>query len=66
MSNYDEMMAKALVQETEFLEEDGAIKNEHGVYVYRSACGNHILSLDMFLLHYKQWLIENRYVKEID
>lgn len=46
-------------------EEGDGVANEHGVYLYTSQNGNHIISLDYFLCSYKNWLIENKIVKEI-
>lgn len=46
-------------------EEGSGEANEHGVYVYTSANGNHLISLDFFLCSYKDWLIDHRIVKEI-
>lgn len=54
-----------VVVERQFLQEQGAIMNPHGVYVYQSSCGSEILSLDHYLREYKQWLIDNNYVKEV-
>jgi len=49
--------------EVQFLNEEGGEKNEHGAYCYQSQNGNHLISLDMFLASYKQWLIDNNIVK---
>lgn len=66
-NNLEQLWAKALTQEHEYLEseEGNAVQNEHGVYAYQSFDGSHLLSLDFFLLRYKEWLIENGYVKEL-
>lgn len=55
-----------VVTERKFLEEREAVKNEHGVYAYQSKDGAEIMSLDHYLRDYKDWLIENKYVKEIN
>lgn len=55
-----------LKNETAFLEGDGdGVKNEAGSYCYVSQDNNHYIALDFFLMYYKQWLIENKIVKEI-
>ena len=51
--------------ERKFLEEYEAIKNENGVYVYKSDCGKEIFSLDHYLCEYKEWLIKNGYITHI-
>ncbi len=61
----DKYLDELTKHEVKFLKEQGAEKNEYGTYVYRSANDNHILRLDMFLSHYREWLIENKIVKEI-
>ncbi len=46
--------------------DDGnAIENKYGVFAYQSADGNHIISLDSYLADYREWLIANKFVKEI-
>jgi len=40
--------------------------NANGVYHYESKDGVHIISLDHYLLEYKQWLIDNNYVKPLN
>lgn len=49
--------------EVKFLEENQAVKNEHGVYLFISQNGQDRISLDFYLLEYKNWLIENKIVK---
>lgn len=49
--------------ERKFLEEQETIKNEHDVYVFTSYNGMEIISLDFYLLDYKNWLIENKILK---
>lgn len=63
----EEQLREMTNNEVAFLmsEEGGGETNEHGVYSYTSANGNHIISLDFFLWSYKQWLIDNKIVKEI-
>ena len=51
--------------EDEFLKENDGEANEHGVYVYQSPSGNHIMNLSMFLRSYRDWLIEHKIVKPI-
>ena len=48
--------------ERKFLQEQGAIQNEHGVYAYQSIDMTEIMSLDHYLREYKEWLIKNNYV----
>lgn len=62
-----EQLKEMTKNEVAFLmSDDGdAEVNEHGVYLYTSHNGNHIISLDYFLCSYKHWLIENGIVKEI-
>lgn len=52
-----------VIIERKFLEEQGAVQNPHGVYAYQSADGTEIMSLDHYLREYKEWLIENNYLK---
>mgnify|MGYP000902156127 CR=1 FL=1 len=51
--------------EVAFCEELDFEMNEHGVYIYESSNGNSSLNLPMVLQHYKEWLIENKLVKEV-
>lgn len=52
--------------EVAFLEGEGeGEKNEHGTYIYISHNKNHSIRLDLFLQHYKQYLIDHNIVKEI-
>lgn len=44
--------------EREFLNEMEAEKNNNDVYVFTSQNGKEHISLDYYLLEYKQWLIE--------
>lgn len=53
--------------EVSFLEQEhNGEKNEHGAYCYVSQNGNHHIALDMFLRSYRDWLVENNIVKEIE
>lgn len=51
--------------EDKFCKEIECEKNEHGVYVYTSSNGAHIISLNYILLEYKNWLVENKILKQI-
>ena len=61
----DKFFEELIKNEVEFCEELGLEKNEHGVYIYESSNGNSSMNVPMVLQHYKEWLIENRLVKEI-
>lgn len=63
----EEQLEAMTKHEREFLEseEGDGVKNEYGVYVYKSHDERHIISLDYYLASYKSWLIENNIVKEI-
>lgn len=60
----DALFAELTKNEVSFLREMGIPKNEHGVYAFTNHDGSFVLSLDMFLCHYKSWLIENEIVKQ--
>jgi hypothetical protein len=62
-----ELMSKRTRIEKLFLnsEAGNGVKNRHNVFIYQSSCGKHLLKLDHFLADYKEWLIENKFVKEI-
>lgn len=60
----NEYLDNLVKDEREFLESVDCIKNDAGVYLYKSADGNEILSLDHFLNSYKEYLIEKGLVKE--
>ena len=49
--------------EREFLIEKEAETNIHGVYLFVSQNGYERISLDLYLLEYKEWLIEKGHVK---
>jgi hypothetical protein len=59
------LLEEHLKHETKYLKENDFVTNPHGVYLYVSADGFHRLSLDGVLNDYKQWLIDNRIVKEL-
>ncbi len=61
----DEKIKKLTEHEETFLSETKCEKNEHDCYVYISQNGYERIALDLFLLEYKQWLIENKIVKLI-
>ena len=61
----DNRLLEMVKTERKFLEQQEAEKTEAGVYVFTSSNGNEHISLDFYLLEYKQWLIENKIVKEL-
>jgi hypothetical protein len=63
----EEQLKEMTKNEIAFLqsEEGDGECNEHGVYLYTSGNGNHIVSLEFYLCSYKNWLIENNIVKEV-
>jgi hypothetical protein len=63
----EEQLKEMTKNEVAFLksEEGDGETNEHGVYLYTSANGRHMISLEYFLCSYKNWLIDNGIVKEI-
>jgi hypothetical protein len=52
-------------KEVAYCKENDMIKNQFGAYIYLSADGKQSIRLDGILRDYKQWLIDNGYVKEI-
>lgn len=50
--------------ELQFCEEIECEKNEHGQFIYESSNGNHSMNLPYILQDYKQWLIDNKILKE--
>ena len=66
-SRLEEARAHKLRLEKLFLESEwgNAVKNKTGVYAYQSKDGNHMMRLDDYLSSYKEWLIENKFIKEI-
>ena len=61
--NPRERISNLVKTEREFLAEKEAEINEHGVYYFVSKNGLQHISLDHFLLEYKEWLIEKGQVK---
>jgi hypothetical protein len=56
---------EATKHEVAFLEGEGqGHKNANGAYCYQSNDGNDLIALDFYLMHYKQWLIENKILRE--
>lgn len=51
-------IAELVKTEREFLKEMETEKNNNDVYLFTSENGKEHLSLDFYLLEYKQWLIE--------
>lgn len=49
--------------EVEFLKSEGIPTNQHGVYLFESQDRTTTISLDLFLMSYKDWLIENKIVR---
>jgi microcystin degradation protein MlrC len=64
IQKFEALRKEIVQQEVEYLQQDGAILNEHGAYCYQSADGNHLINLDAYLNSYKEWLIEKGYVTE--
>lgn len=60
MKNLEELT----INETAFLKGLEIPCNRYGVYVFVSTDGTVSLDLQFILLEYKQWLIENKIVKE--
>ena len=60
----NKIFEELIKNEVEFCEELGCEMNEHGAYIYESTNGNSSLNLPMVLQHYKEWLIENKLVRE--
>lgn len=63
MSNIDNFFMELTKLEKGFLNEQGIEPNDHGVFIFISQNGSTQISLDFFLCSYKDWLIENYYVK---
>jgi hypothetical protein len=51
--------------ERNFISIEGIEPNTHGAYLFKTEDGNVSIALDLFLLSYKNWLIENKIVKEL-
>lgn len=45
-----------------FLQQEKAIVNNHGTFLYKSDDGKDEVNLALLLLAYKEWLIENEFV----
>lgn len=60
-----ENMANLIKNEVKFCEEIDLEKNEHGQFIYTSSNGISSTSIPFLLQEYKQWLIENKIVKEL-
>lgn len=54
-----------LKNETRFLKEREFQTTDKGGYFYMSKDETHLIKLDFILSDYKEWLIENKLVKEI-
>jgi uncharacterized membrane protein len=64
--NEDNMNINNLLKnEIDFCNEIDCIKNENGVFVYKSENGVHKFNLPALLSHYKDWLIEKNIVSEV-
>lgn len=50
--------------EVKYLEQEQCPKNEHGSYIFISQDGKERIELSLFLYGYKQYLIENKILKE--
>ena len=61
----DAQFAELTKNEVAFLKEMHIPTNEHVAYVFVSSDETTTIALDMFMAHYRQWLIENDIVKEI-
>lgn len=61
----DAQFAELTKNEIAFLKEMHIPTNEHGAYSFTSSDGSTLIALDLFLTHYKSWLIENDIVKEL-
>lgn len=51
-------------KEREFLRQTEIPCNEYGVYLFISGDGNVRIDLQYILMEYKQWLIDNKIVKQ--
>lgn len=61
----DAFFAEHLKHEEAFLKENDAELNDNGVYIYTSANKCHSIRLDAYLKLYREYLIENKIVKEL-
>ena len=52
-------------KEDEFCESIECIKNQYDQYIYCSDEKGHGINLPYILLEYKQWMIEQGYIKQI-
>ena len=64
MDNLDKYFEEATKYPNKFLEELGAVTNEHDAYIYTSSNGVSHINLAYVLMSYKDWLIENDIVKQ--
>jgi hypothetical protein len=51
--------------EKDFLTSEGVEPNKHGAYVFENEDSSVHIALDVFLYSYRNWLIENKIVKEL-
>jgi hypothetical protein len=61
----DAQFAEITKHERDFLNRECIEPNEHGAYIFKNFDDTASIALDIFLLSYKQWLIENKIVKEL-
>jgi hypothetical protein len=58
-------MKELVKNEIDFCNQLGCDKNEHGQFIVQSKSGKSIMNLPYILLDYKQYLIENKIIKEV-
>jgi hypothetical protein len=58
-------MEELLKNEIKFCNEIDCEKNEHGQFIYESTNGYSRMNLPYILQQYKEWLIDNDIVREI-
>jgi hypothetical protein len=61
----NEVMAKIIKNELAFCDSINCEKNEHGNFIYQSSNGKESFNLPFMLLDYKNYLIENKLIKEL-
>ena len=59
------MIPKFIEKESEFCESIDCEKNEYNQFIYDSRNDKSVINLPYILLEYKQWMIEQGFIKQI-
>lgn len=58
VEEFEKLYAERNKNSLKFCQEMGFLKNEQGVYIYKSSDGNHSINIVGILTWYAEWLIE--------